>query len=133
MVASITRVQSSLVAPSYDLSSDHSPIILTVSKFNIRKTIIPKLHNKNTKWTQYQNIIEEEIALNTRLKNQNEIDAAITTLTTTLKRAAQKATPQTDIQKQTITLPLEIKKLVAAKRKQNQNGNEHTLHQIKQP
>jgi hypothetical protein len=82
------------VAPSYDLSSDHSPIILTVSKFNISKTIITKLHNKSTKWTQYQNINEEEIALNTRLKNQNEIDAAITTLTTTLIRQRRRPHPK---------------------------------------
>jgi hypothetical protein len=107
------------VVPSYDLSSDHSPIILTVSKFIIHRTIIPTLHNKNTKWTQFQNIIEEEIELNISLKNQNEIDAAITTLTTTLIRAAKQAKPQTDKQKQTKTLPLEIKKLVAIKSKAN--------------
>jgi hypothetical protein len=105
------------VVPSYDLSSDHSPIILTLSKFNIHKKTTPKLHNKNTNWTKFQHNVQDEINLNTSLKNQNEIDDTISTLTTILTRAVQQATPQTGNHKQPNTLPLEIKKLIAVKRK----------------
>lgn len=105
------------VVPSYDLSSDHSPIILTVSRFNIHNRTKSKLHNKNTDWKQYRNNVHDALVLNTSLKNPNEIDDAISTLTTILTRAAQQATPQIGQQKQTNTLPLEIKKLIAVKRK----------------
>jgi hypothetical protein len=47
------------VEPSYDLSSDHSPVIATVRSYAIHKTPRSKLHNQKTNWEQYRIKLQE--------------------------------------------------------------------------
>lgn len=55
------------VVPNYDLSSDHSPIIATVSCFIIHKKPNRRLHNSKTNWIEHQSKLED-IKLQIKLK-----------------------------------------------------------------
>jgi hypothetical protein len=55
------------VEPSYDLSSDHSPVTATVCSYAIHKAPRSKLHNQRTNWEEYRMKLQEEINLNAGL------------------------------------------------------------------
>ncbi|PNF14490.1 hypothetical protein B7P43_G16423 [Cryptotermes secundus] len=42
------------VTPSFELSSDHTPVIATISSSVIHKQPTPKLHNNKTNWDTYR-------------------------------------------------------------------------------
>lgn len=60
------------VTPSYDLTSDHSPIIATISCFVIHKIPTPRLTNKKTDWEKFRTKIREKINLHVSLKLQRK-------------------------------------------------------------
>lgn len=105
------------ITPSHDLSSDHSPIIATISCFVVYKKVTPKLHNNKTNWEKYRTELEEEINLHVSLKSTDNINETLTMLNNKLKTAAQNATPVTKAGNETHNIPVEIKKLIAQKRK----------------
>jgi len=45
------------ITAGYDLSSDHSPIIATVSEAIIAKPRPPHLHTRTTNWEKYRDLI----------------------------------------------------------------------------
>lgn len=49
------------IIPSFDLSSDHSPIIATFSSFIIYKKHITRQHNRKTDWDKYRTKIEDDL------------------------------------------------------------------------
>jgi hypothetical protein len=97
--------------PSYDLSSDHSPLKATVCSYAIHKTPRSKLHNQKTNWEEYRMKLQEEINLNVRFKSPMEIDSALTSLINIIKKATQDATPTPKIclQNKTRNVPLKLK------------------------
>lgn len=106
------------VTPSYDLSSDHSPIIATISTYAINRKIPQKLHNSRTNWDEYRRLLDQQVNLSMRLKEPSEVDEAVETFTNILKQAAIQSTPP--IRKEedkSRSIPIEIKQLIAAKRK----------------
>jgi hypothetical protein len=42
-----------VIASSYDLLSDHTPIIATVSTETVNKKNTPRLHNRRNNWDDY--------------------------------------------------------------------------------
>jgi hypothetical protein len=105
------------IVPSYDLSSDHTPVIATISTEVVNKKTTPRLHNRRTNWTDYRTKIEEAINLLTSLKSPAELDTALTNFISTLQAAALHATPIQTTQTRSINIPSEIKKLIAVKRR----------------
>jgi hypothetical protein len=105
------------VEPSYDLSSDHTPIIATVRSCATYKTPRLQLHNKKTNWAAYRTKLHQDIKLNVRLKSPTEIDNALTSFISIIKQATQEATPLIHFQKNTRNVPIEIRKLIAEKRR----------------
>jgi hypothetical protein len=85
------------IASSYDLSSDHTPVIATFSTEPVNKKTTPRLHNRRTNWDGYRIIIEEAANLN------------ITTYIGILQEAAQQATSTPKPQTRSINIPSEIK------------------------
>lgn len=65
--------------PNCDLSSDHSPLIDTISTTIMLKQLTTKLHNKETDWEIYRNKIDEKIKLK-KVKLPNEIDEALSNI-----------------------------------------------------
>lgn len=107
-----------LVAEScYDLSSDHSPVIITVSTKIIERQITPSLYNKNTNWNRYRSIIDDTISLNIRLKDKNDITNAIVIFNQAIHLAAREATPEQRIRTTQTDCPTLIKEKIEEKRK----------------
>jgi hypothetical protein len=103
------------VKPCHDLSSYHTPVIITISITITSKGVAPRLHSTRTDWTVYKTVIHDKLRDKLNLKTKGDIEAAITAFIGILQQAAQVATP---ILKQTHTsynLPSEIKRLIAIK------------------
>jgi hypothetical protein len=98
------------IASSYDLSSDCTSVIATVSTEPVNKKTTPRLHNRRTNWDDYRIIIEEVANFNISLKSPDDVDIALTTYIGILQEAAQQATPTPKPQTRSINIPSEIKK-----------------------
>jgi hypothetical protein len=96
--------------PIYDLSSDHTPVISTISTEIVHKTTTPRLHNRRTNWDDYRIKIETAINLNISLKSPEELDIALINYISILKEAAQNATPIPNKPTKNTNVPYEIKK-----------------------
>lgn len=105
------------VIPSYDLSSDHSPIIATIGTSVIYKKPTPRLHNARTNWDTFRSILNGSIDLNIRLKKTEEIETVTEAFISKLQQAAQQSSPVLQPRKIKQDIPLEIKKLIAEKRR----------------
>lgn len=77
-----------------DLSSDHSPLILTISDTILRKQTASKITSKFKNWEQFREVIHNNLDLKIRLKTPEEIDAAMQYLQTVIVDAAKVSTPQ---------------------------------------
>jgi hypothetical protein len=120
--SSYTDVESNL-----DLSSDHTPIIATISTsvVNIKKST--RLHNNKTDWNLYRSLIHDNINLNLRLKDPAELEEATHKLINILQQAAQQATPQPKPNSNKANMPVEIKLLILDKRKARNKWHRHHI------
>jgi hypothetical protein len=105
------------VNSNFDLSSDHTPVIARISNTVINVNKVPSLHNKKTDWQTYKKLIQVKLNLKISLKTSEELERETENFIRTLQEAAKQATPPLNIQKVTKNIPLEIKKLIKAKRK----------------
>lgn len=80
------------VASNYDLMSDHSPIIATISSTIIYKTSSPALSNSKTNWKIFKSHIKQHLATNISLKTAEEIELATNHIITTIQEAGWNAT-----------------------------------------
>lgn len=103
--------------PSYDLSSDHSPIIITLSTTVADRTRPLRLHTFKTDWNTYKTTIAEKLNTKKKLKTKEDIEAATTELISIIQQAAKIATPLKNYPAQVNNLPSHIKQLVAQKRR----------------
>jgi hypothetical protein len=78
------------LVPSYDLSSDHTPVIATTSTEVVIKKTTPRLHCRKPNWTDYQTKIEEAINLHTSLKSPEELDTVLTNFIAFLEKQLYK-------------------------------------------
>lgn len=108
-----TKVES-----NYDLSSDHTPVLITLSTSIITKEPSPKLCTKNTSWDCFRSILDHEVNLAIRIKDAHDLDEATQYLTTTIQNAAWQATPSaTSTHPADTNIPRHIRHLVTEKRK----------------
>jgi hypothetical protein len=105
------------VQPSYDLSSNHTPIITALSTVLLTNSPTLRLHNSRTDWHRYKSEISDQLHGEWKLKTREDIDTAVTTITEILQQAAHRATPTTTPQRISTYLPSKIKCLVALNRK----------------
>ena len=59
-----------VVESSLELSSDHTPVVITLSKMAYLKERPAALHSKNTNWSIFKNIVSNEISPNLPLKTE---------------------------------------------------------------
>ncbi|KAI5726243.1 hypothetical protein M8J77_025720 [Diaphorina citri] len=100
-----------------ELSSDHSPIILTLSAQVIAKSQIVKLTTPKTDWEAFKWYIDDKANLRLSLKSPDEVDEAAQYLTKLIQEAANYATPEIKQKEQIINIPKEIRDLIAEKRR----------------
>ena len=100
---------------SLDLSSDHTPIRVTLHT-NI-ETSQPHslLHNKNTNWTLFKTMLCENLNVNLPLKNSEDIEEAIKYLNSSIQNAAWGSTKHQTLKN--VPLNAEIEALIKEKRK----------------
>ena len=112
------RRNNYLIHSNFDLSSDHTPVIVSLSAAAINKPTPPTLTTRNTDWNTLQNYLKKNTNLNIRLKSPTDLDKAAHYFTTLVQKAAWLSTPAAD-QQATLTsnTPLRSRQLVAAKRR----------------
>lgn len=105
------------VEDCYDLDSDHSPVILTLSDKIIQKEPNPTLVNKHTDWESFQIELNEKIQLNVPLRTAEELEKETEKIVELIQEVAWNNTPSIKRITAGNNYPLEIRKLVEQKRK----------------
>ena len=100
-----------------DLSSDHSPIIVTYSTQILEQLPRRSLCNRNTNWTLFQALIDEKLSCNIPLRTEENINQGIDILNKIIQEAAKEATPIIKKYKLIENCPLIVKQKIAEKRK----------------
>ena len=80
-----------------DLSSDHSPIILTLANQFEPTASKPFLHNTKTDWFQFRDLVENGINVNIPLRNLDDIECAIEDFNFIVQNAAWNSSPNITI------------------------------------
>jgi len=105
------------IQPSYDLSSDHTPIVVKFSTSIATRIPTTRLHTSHTDWKLYKTVISEKLATTQKLKTREDIEVATTEIIDILQQAATTATPVKNSPRHAYNLPTHIKQLVAQKRR----------------
>ena len=101
-----------------DLTSDHTPVVATISSTFIKTSPRPSLYNKNTCWNSFRELLCQNLHLNISLKTPDEIDEATEQFIRIVQDCAWAATPTivNNIRKEN-NVPNEILQLVKQKRR----------------
>ncbi|KAI5747663.1 hypothetical protein M8J77_017264 [Diaphorina citri] len=102
---------------TYELSSDHSAILLTLSENIILKPSNPVLVNKRTDWISFKLDLASKINLSASLQTKEEIDFELEKLVEDIQSSAWENTPEISKKLTGVNYPREITALVKEKRK----------------
>lgn len=106
------------IVANYDLSSDHSPVIVNYSTTPIKRTKNRKLFSNKTDIDYFQHIIDQNISLNIRIKTGVELDEAIKSFTNLVHEAANLSTPDNIVENMaSFKISHEIRCLIRRKRR----------------
>lgn len=106
------------ITSSLDLSSDHSPIILTISSTVVIQENPPTLTNKRTNWHMFQNLVNRNLRLKIPLKDKEDLESAVECFNSCVQSSAWKSTPVLFTKNSThINYPTHIKQKIAEKRR----------------
>jgi hypothetical protein len=61
----------------FDLPSDHSPVLMTLTAHVLNQEKRPSLSNRHTNWDGFSRLINERLTLNVSLKTVGDTEAAI--------------------------------------------------------
>lgn len=101
-----------------DLSSDHSPVLVTLSTKVIMKQKAPSLCNKKTNWNYFRCTLDELLTCHIPLKTEEDLDCAAKRLCNAIQQAAWKASPaDSRVLEKRESCPIFIKRIIAEKRK----------------
>lgn len=109
--------QNSSARSCLDLSSDHSPVLITISSQVIIKQKQLNLTNKNTNWNIFKDLVSDTISFDISLKCAEELDDAVQKLCVNIQSAAWDATPDTSHISNTKRIPQNIRDKLAEKRR----------------
>ena len=100
------------------MSSDHSPLILTLPTTTLLEEKKPLLHNSSTDWAVFKDYLNDRIIFSAPLRTPIDIDQAIQKLTERLQHAAWIATPQKKSKPvDLVKYPMYVRRKVVQKRK----------------
>jgi len=105
------------VAPCLELTSDHTPILITVFTHALGKPKKPSLYSKTTDWNCFRETLDEQLTLTIPLKTEIDIDEAVENITKAIQNAAWQAIPDSNDQTYTEESPITIQQKLADKRK----------------
>ncbi|KMQ84691.1 rna-directed dna polymerase from mobile element jockey-like protein [Lasius niger] len=101
----------------YELSSDHSPVIMTLSKLIVKKSVQITLDNKSTNWGKVKTELEEVINLKVPLKTELQLDTEAESFVKIIQETVKKHTKYFEKRDISMNYPMEIREKVAEKRK----------------
>jgi hypothetical protein len=100
----------------YELSSDHSPIILYLSTTTLKSEFNDCITNRHTRWPLYSKLMENNCSLKLKLQTSKDIDESIDYLTKTMIESAKHATPIAKFQHRIKPISYRILQLLKEKR-----------------
>jgi hypothetical protein len=78
----------------FDLSSDHSPVLITMTTHALNQEKQRSLSNRHTNWDDFRYLINQRLTLNVSLKTKKDIEAALKFFNDTVQWAGWNATPE---------------------------------------
>jgi hypothetical protein len=75
------------VESCFDLSSDHCPVLVTLTTHAMHREKQQCLSNRYTNWDEFQHLVNEKLTLKVRLKTEENIEAAIKLFNETIQWA----------------------------------------------
>lgn len=101
-----------------DLTSDHIPVLLSVSATVIKKKKKQNLTNRFTDWDLFREKLEELVELKVSLKSNEELEQQTNNFIGYIRMAASLATPESkDKAEIEVKYPAEIRELIKERRK----------------
>lgn len=120
---------------TYDLSSDHSPVIVNLQLQHTPNRIqvdMKKIYNNQTDWDQYKHLLEKRLTCQIPLQTEEDINSAADYLQNELIKAAKESTPKTNQNiKSSETLPPHLKKLLTKKRTTRKEWQKNRCPRVK--
>lgn len=104
------------IESSLDLSSDHTPILVTLYSEILHKQKQPSLFSKNTNWEIFKATLDEHIHLDVDLKTVEKLENAVEYLTRVIQNSAWFATPDSNTTCIEKAQPVIVKQKIAEKR-----------------
>ena len=105
------------VDPSYSLSFDYSPVILTVNSSIFEKERKASLYDVRTDWEKFRQLIDANTSPNISLKTEDDIVEVTEMLVTNIQHAAWESTSEIKKKAENISnCPKHIKEMVLRKR-----------------
>jgi hypothetical protein len=101
----------------FDISSDHSPVLITLTSLALNQEKQPSLSNRHTNWDDFSHLINERLTSNVSLKTEEDIEAAVKFLNHTVQWAGWNATPEHTDRLKTCDCPILIKQKIEEKRR----------------
>lgn len=101
----------------FELSSDHSPLLVTLSSAIKLNNELPYLNNRRTNWEHFRDILNKVIDCNISLKTEVELEEAIENFTKAIQKAAWESTPVIKTQNNIQFCSLNVKAKIKEKRK----------------
>ena len=115
------------VKSSNDLSSDHTPVILTLSDTIISKPPKATLTNKFTDWGKFKIILEGVINLKVPLKTNDQLEKDVDIFTEQIITAAKECTPERKNVIPGVNYSIEVKEMILEKRRARRKW-QHSRH-----
>ncbi len=100
-----------------DLTSDHVPILLTVSMAPLPALRKQYVVNKTTDWDSYRQLVSSKINLQTRPQTEEELDLLASSFSTTLHECIQLSTNYDNSPMNTMEHPNYLRNLIRCRRK----------------
>lgn len=109
---------------SYDLSSDHSPVFVTIGMNVVHTQRTCQLHNRDTDWDLFRHLVASRTSINLPLKSDSDLEEAVEHFNQNIQQAAWESTPKPK-QQVLAPCPQKITDLLAEKRKTRKTWQTH--------
>jgi hypothetical protein len=87
--------EDSAVAQScYELSTNQSPVLITLTTHALNREKPPSISNKHTNWDHFRLLASERLTLKVPLKTEEDIEAAVKFFNETIQWAGWNAAPE---------------------------------------
>jgi hypothetical protein len=93
----------------FDLSSDHSPVLITLIAHALNQEKQQSLSNRHTNWDDFRHLINQRLTLNVSLKTKEDIQATVKFFNHTIQWAGWNAMPEYIETLKTYDCPILIK------------------------